>query len=335
MAEPLIDVTRGEIVECVHRGDIAIVNTEGKLLFRAGNPNKLTYFRSAAKPIQAMNVILSGAADYYGFTDKELAIMCASHYAEEQHINTVGQILERIGLDKSHILSGSSKPLSKKMAFRYAWENREDDVLFNDCSGKHAGMLSVCLQNGYSINDYISPDHPMQKEIIDLLGEMTGFSPHRIELGIDGCSVPVHALPLYNMAYAYANLVSPSSLDSAKAQAAEKTFKAMTNHPFMIAGTDGFCTELIKHTNGKLIGKVGAEGIYCVGLKEEGIGIAVKIEDGSMDVLPPVVMKILETMNILDRDELKSLNKFRIINSYNDVGTKVGEIYPVFELQKV
>ena len=333
MAEKLIEITRGDVVECIHRGDISIVNSKGQLAYKVGNPDKYTYFRSAAKPIQALNVILSGAADKFNFSSKELAVMCASHYAEKNHIDTVQKILEKIDLTKDYILSGKSKPLNSRIAFKYAWENREDDQLFNDCSGKHAGMLAICKYKGYLTENYNSKDHPIQKEILEILSDISHYDSVHIKLGIDGCSVPVHALPLYNMALAYARLADTDHLDTQLKTAADRIFRAMVENPFMIAGTNGFCTELIKQSNGKLIGKIGAEGVYCLGIKDKGLGIAVKIEDGSMDVLPPVVIKILEELEVLNKNELKSLEQFRILNNYNDVNNVVGTIYPAFNLK--
>ncbi len=332
MSEILIERTRGNIVESIHRGDVAVVNRKGELLCKTGDAGKYTFMRSAAKPVQAMNVILSGAAEKFDFNDAELAIMCGSHYAEKMHVKTVQSILKKIGLDKKTIQSGSKKPLSSKVAFEYMWEKKEDDVLFNDCSGKHAGMLAVCLQKGYSITHYTEPSHPLQREILRIISHITGYEQDKISIGIDGCSVPVHALPLYNMAFGYARLAHPEGIGEGMEDAASNIFSAMNHEPFMVSGTNGFCTDLIRHTNGKLIGKIGAEGIYCVGLKEQAIGVAVKIEDGSMNVLPPVVMYILKELDVLAKSELKKLESYCTLNNYNDVNKVVGKIRPAFNL---
>jgi L-asparaginase II len=332
MAEILVEVTRGNVAETIHRGDIAVVKSDGTLIHEVGDAYKYTYMRSAAKPIQAMNVILSGTAGYFQFSSKEIAIMCASHYAENEHINTVQGILDKIGLTRESILAGKSRPLSKEVDYRYAWENKSRNELFNDCSGKHAGILAVCKKDGYPLTDYTSVSHPVQQEILQLMSEITGYPQEKIALGIDGCSVPVHAMPLYNMALGYARMVTPGKLADDKQEASQQIADAMISHPFMIAGTNGFCTELIKHSNGKLIGKVGAAGIYCVGIKEKEMGIAVKIENGSMEVLPPVVMQILDDMNILTDEELSALSKFRMMNNYNDVQHIVGYMKPAFHL---
>jgi len=335
MSVKLIEVTRGDIVESIHRGDVAVVNYKGDLLYYAGNPRKVTYIRSAAKPIQALNVVLSSAYRQFGISLKEIAVMCASHYGEDFHRETVENILAKIGLNKESILSGSVPSLSKEVALIQAWNNQQPDPLFNDCSGKHSGFLAVCRKKGYSVENYIEPEHPVQKEILDIISQVCQYPKEKIYLGIDGCSVPVHAFPLFNMALGYARLARPDNFQSDFEEASEIIFKAMNQYPEMIAGTNGFCSELIRNTNGKLIGKVGAEGVYCIGLKNEGIGIALKIEDGSMNRIPPAVIKILDDLDVLTKDELKALQKYSPMDNLNDKNMNVGEISANFKLEKV
>lgn len=335
MAVKLVEVTRGDIVESIHRGDVAIVNYKGDLLYYAGNPQKITYIRSAAKPIQALNVILSSAYRQYELSLKEVAVMCASHYGEDFHRKTVEEILTKIGLNKEFILGGSVASLSKEIAFLQAWNNQQPDQLFNDCSGKHAGFLAVCRKKGYTVKDYLEAEHPVQKEVLDIISKVCQYPKENIKLGVDGCSVPVHALPLFNMALGYARLAKPDNFQSDYEEASNTIFKAMNQHPEMIAGTNGFCSELIRNTNGKLIGKIGAEGVYCIGLKKTGIGIALKIEDGSMNRIPPVVIKILNDLKVLTKDELRSLKKYSPMDNLNDKNIKVGEISASFKLEKM
>ncbi len=334
MSVKLVEVRRGDVVESIHRGDIAVVNYKGDLLYYAGDPGKYTYIRSAAKPIQALSVVLSSAFTEFNLSYRELAVMCASHYGEDFHRETVEQILYKIGLSKENILGGSMPSLSNEVALMHAWENLQPDQLFSDCSGKHAGFLAVCQKKGYPVDAYMNPEHPLQQEILDLISQVCQYPVNRIKIGVDGCSVPVHALPVFNMALGYARLAKPSNFDSDLSEASNLIFKAMNKHPEMIAGTNGFCTDLIANTNGKLIGKVGAEGIYCIGLKREGIGIALKIEDGNMSRIPPVVIKLLKELNVLTQQELSSLKKYFPMANLNDVGTEVGQIQANFELTK-
>lgn len=333
MSEQLIEVTRSGITECIHRGDIAIVNNEGKLLGSVGDPHKITYFRSSAKPLQAMNVILSGAAARFQFSDAEIAIMCASHYAEKNHLETVQSILDKIGLNKNNLLCGTDTSLNPEYALKLANERTVLSPMYSDCSGKHSGMLSVCVHHNYSAHDYLEPNHPCQKEIKQVIAALCGISENEIHIGIDGCSAPVHGIPIYNMALGYARIANPEYLNEQYRNAANQIFAAMNKEPFMISGTGGFCTALIESTGGKLIGKIGAEGVFCVGVKERNIGIAVKIEDGVMKVIPPTVIRVLEELDILTKEELMKLDRFREINNVNDRKTVVGKIKPIFRVQ--
>jgi len=335
MSVKLLEVTRGDIVESMHRGDAAVVNYKGDLLYYAGNPRKVTYIRSAAKPIQALNVVLSSAYRQFDLSLKEIAVMCASHYGEDFHRETVEKILAKIGLSKEFILGGSVASLSKEVALLQAWNNQQPDQLYNDCSGKHAGFLAVCRKKGYSVNDYLNAEHPVQKEVLDIISKVCQYPKEKIKLGVDGCSVPVHAFPLFNMALGYARLARPDNFQSDYEEASNTIFRAMNQHPEMIAGTNGFCSELIRNTKGKLIGKIGAEGVYCIGLKKEGIGIAVKIEDGAMNRIPPAVIKILNDLNMLNEEEFHAFKKYAPMDNLNDKGVKVGEIFANFKLIKV
>jgi len=333
MSKKLIEITRGNIVECCHYGDIAVVNTKGEVLYSVGEAEKFTYMRSSAKPLQGLNVILSGAAEHYNLTNKELAVICSSHYAEPYHLETIQSILSKIGLNHKHILGGTVTSLSAKYALQLAWERVELNSLYSDCSGKHSGMLAVCRHSNYPIENYLSPEHQCQQEILRDIAYICELEEDDIQIGIDGCSAPVHAMPLYNMALGYARFANPADLDPSYQEACNRIFDAMNEFPEMISGTNGFCTELIKLTNGKLIGKVGAEGVYCVGLRNCGIGFAVKIESGSMAVLPPVVIQILKDLAVLTAAELSALSKYEVMPNTNDLNTVVGKIGAAFKLK--
>lgn len=330
MAEKLIEVTRGQIVESIHHGDAAVVDNMGRLLYSVGNPYKISYPRSAGKPLQALNVILTGAAQRFAITDQEIAIMCASHYAEKFHLATVQGILEKIGLDYSHILGGTVTSYNPRYALQLAWDHAELNPLYSTCSGKHSGMLSVCRHKSYSLPDYLSPAHPCQIEIKNIIARMCEVDISKMSTGIDGCSAPVYAFPIYNLALGYARIANPENLDSDYKNAAKTVFNSMVSHPEMIAGTGGFCSDLIKFSNGKLIGKIGTDGVYCVGVKERNLAFAIKVESGSMAVIPPVVIKILKKFDILSGDELYNLRKYEVMDNLNDVNTVIGQIQAVF-----
>ena len=335
MSEILVHVTRGTIMESCHRGDAVVVNTRGDILASVGDPHKVTYIRSAGKPLQTLNVFLSGAAERFSFTDAEIAIMCASHYGEDFHRNTIDGILEKLNLPLEALHCGSTWSIKAE----YAREQAAAHVVLkpsnNDCSGKHSGMLAACLLRGYPLDNYTEENHPVQQDILHCVADICGLDGDRIVIGIDGCSVPVHGLPLYNMALGYARLANPKGLQPQVEAACNRIFKAMNNSPEMVAGTDGFCTELLRHTHGKLVGKLGAEGVYCIGVKGRDMGLAVKIEDGNYSrALNPAVMRCLEDLDVLSAEELSRLDSFRQSESINGVGMVVGHIKPVFHLHK-
>lgn len=332
MSAVLIDVARGPIVESRHHGFIAVTNCDGKLIASAGDPSIVTYMRSAAKPIQAMNVLFSGAMEKFRFTQKELAIMCSSHYGEDMHREAVNGILEKTGLTHRDLLCGT--PLSIKSSYRdqQLREHLPIDETNSDCSGKHSGFLSVCVAKGYPTANYTDPAHPMQQEVLDIVSYMCGVERASIYIGVDGCGVPVHGMPLRNMAMAYARLSNPEHLDEPYRSAAPVIFDAMNAYPEMIAGTEGFCTEFLKATHGRFCGKLGAESVYCIGVKGKDMGIAVKIEDGNYRALYPAVMSVLMQLDLLSGDEIEALRPFIAPDNLNDHGVSVGRISPSFKL---
>jgi len=335
MSELLINVTRGPIVESIHRGDIAVVDRKGNLLYSKGDPYKVTYMRSALKPIQTLNVFLSGADRKFHFSDEEISLMCASHYGEDFHRRVVDSILSKIGYGLNNLLCGSNYSLRAEYMHEQIASHMKLTPANTDCSGKHSGMLAACLAKGYSIENYNLPEHPVQKDIKREIADICEIDEEKIIIGIDGCTVPVHAMPLYNSALGFAKLAKPDDLDAEVKDACERIFSAMNNAPEMVAGTGGFCTELIKNTHGKLIGKIGAEGVYCVGLKEKGIGIAIKIEDGNFNrAVTPAVTRCLEDLGILDDEEAEALKSFGKANIYNNVRDVVGEVRADFHLEE-
>ncbi|WP_027307946.1 asparaginase [Caloramator sp. ALD01] len=335
MSEIFVEVTRGPLVECVHRGDAVVVDKTGKVLAYSGDAYKLTYIRSAAKPIQTMNVILSGAADRFNFNDKEIAIMCASHYGEEFHINTLNEMLKKINIKKEALLCGETYSINQAYRHKQLKENHSITTLNSDCSGKHIGVVATCLHKGYGLIDYNTKEHPVQKDTLEVVAKVCDINKDKIIIGVDGCSVPVFGMPIYNMALGYARMVTGYGLNEEYKASAERVYNSMVAHPEMVAGTNGFCTELIKAAGGKLIGKLGAEAVYCIGIKDLGIGIAVKIEDGNYRALYPAVMKILEDLKILNYNEINRLLNFKNPPNLNNKGVKVGELRAVVEMKKI
>jgi L-asparaginase II len=339
MSEIVIEKSRGEVVESIFRGDIAIVQN-GKLTHYLGDPYKYTYMRSAAKPIQTIGVILSGAMDRFKLTEEELAIMCASHYGEDRHREVVQDILDKIGLEMDSIKGGIVNSLSKEYGEYLLKSNVELNQLYSDCSGKHAGKLATALSQDEDIERYLDPDHPLQQSILRIISDICEYPQSKISIGIDGCSAPVHGFPLINMAIGFEKFANPLLADSNYHYSLDKIFNSMINNPFMISGSKGFCTELITGFDGKLIGKIGAEGIYCIAIKPESesgnsIGIAIKMEDGNMDYLPVVVMEVLNQLDLTTDLIEERLSQYFRMENRNDLNTIVGFLTPNFSLKSV
>lgn len=333
MSNAVVKVTRGNIVESKHHISVVVSNNAGEIIASAGDENMTTYMRSAAKPLQALNVILSNAYKKYNFTDEELAIMCASHYGEKMHRDVLFKILEKIACTKNDLLCGSPLSISEDYMKTQLLKHHKIDQLNSDCSGKHSGFLSVCKTKNYDLSTYNKPEHPMQKEILQIMSNMCDINQENIFIGIDGCGVPVHGIPLKNMSIAYAKLTTPNILYENYKFACNKITKAMNAHPEMVAGTNGFCTEFLKNTNGRFCGKLGAEAIYCIGVIGKDMGITVKVEDGSFRALYPAVMNTLIQLNLLNEDEIKSLNKFVKPVIYSNTNLPIGNIIADFKLK--
>lgn len=335
MSQLLIEITRGGRVESRHFGSVAVANGEGRVLAYAGDPYMPTYLRSAAKPIQAMNAILSGAADRFGLTEAEIAVMCGSHYAEDFHREAVLSILRKIGLPLDALKSPAGLSIKHSYAIKQARENRVLDAADSNCSGKHSGFLAACVARGYPVEGYMDPSHPVQRDVLAILARMCDASEEMIGIGEDGCGVPVHYMPLYNMALGYARLAAPQTLPPEYDSVCERIFSAMNAAPLMVAGTGGFCSELIAATEGRLVAKLGAEAVYCIGVKEWGLGVAVKIEDGMGNrALNPTVMSVLDQLGLLSSVEKGRLERFVRPRNVNEHGHEVGEIVPAFELKR-
>lgn len=333
-AQVLVEVTRGPLVENHHRGHVAIVDWRGKLLYSAGDPYYMTYWRSSAKPVQALPVIESGAADRYGITPKDLALFCASHNGETMHTDTVLEILAKIGMDQQLLQCGVHMPYHAQTTKMMTEAGQQPNSLHSNCSGKHAGMLTLVAHKGYDSANYIEEEHPLQQTILDYIADLTGYPREEIAIGIDGCGVPVHGLPLYNMSLAYARMVKPEGADPARVDSCRRIVQAMMAHPEMVGGTDRFCTDLMRVARGKLIGKAGAAGVYSVGVIDAGIGITVKCEDGISRGRDPVVVEILHQLGYLTDEQVEALEKYHRPKNINHRKEKCGEVIPVVKLKK-
>jgi len=330
--EPSVRVERGPLTESVHRVHIAVVDREGRLLAHAGEPRRLTFARSAAKPLQAVAVLAAGAAERFGLSGEQIALLCASHNGEPRHVEMAASLLERLGLTADDLRCGPHFPFHKPTADQMKRDGIAPSRLHNNCSGKHAGMLALALLLGAPLSGYPSPDHPVQQAMLRTVSAMTGVPAADIPLGTDGCGVPVFGLPLDRLASGFAALGQPDRLSAAEAAACRTIVAAMRAHPYYVAGTDRFDTRLIEATRGRIIGKMGAEGVFALTVPDEGTSLAFKMEDGAMRALYPAVMEALVQLGKLKPDELDALREFHRPPVRNWSGDVVGSIVPDFRL---
>lgn len=317
---PLVALKRGELIESVHRGRIAVCDPQGNVLEAAGSSEGYFYPRSAIKPFQAMPLVLSGAADAFGFSEEELAIACASHRGEERHVEAVGSLLRKAGLSEDDLDNGAHPPSHAASADALARRGESFRMVHGNCSGKHAGMVAVCAYKGWDVGGYRDPDHPLQRWILSLVATACDVKPEGILLGGDGCGAPAFAMPLTGLATGFARLATGEGLpDDDMAKAATRLRDAMRNHPFIVSGTGGFDTEIMEETS--LVAKGGADGVWAAG-SEEGWGFALKVSDGASRAVRPVVMSVLERRGV----RLEGFTSFPVRDLH---GKEVGEMAPL------
>jgi L-asparaginase II len=281
MANPVVvEVLRGERIESRHRGAAVVADPDGGVVLSIGDVDRPVYPRSAIKALQALQLIESGAADRFGFGDEELALACASHGGEPAHVAGVMRMLSAAGLDHSTLQCGAHWPTHQASARALARAGEMPSALHNNCSGKHAGFLCTACAIGCEPAGYVAATHPIQREAKRAIETISGVQIDD-EPAVDGCSVPTWALPLTNLARAFARLGTGHGLSPQRAQAACRLRKACAAKPWFVAGTDRFCTEVMGHFGERVFVKTGAEGVYCAALPEQGFGIAIKCDDGT------------------------------------------------------
>jgi L-asparaginase II len=323
--EPVLELTRGRVIESVHFGAAVIVDSGGRLLAWLGNPQTVTYMRSSAKPLQALSFIESGGDQTYHLTSKELALICSSHEGTDEHVEVVKGIQDKVGIQESDLLCGAHPPFHALTQQAMLKRGEEPTQNRNNCSGKHTGMLAYARMRGLPISDYINPEHPIQKIILETIAEMCNLPVEKIEIGIDGCSAPNFALPLYNAALGFSRLCDPHGLHAERASACRRIVAAMMANPVMVSGVGRFDTRLMEVCEGRIVAKGGAEGFYSMGIMAgvlgaglPGIGIAIKIADGDLSIRksngesynrtrPAVALEILRQMEYIDQKELEAL----------------------------
>jgi L-asparaginase II len=334
MSVKLVEVTRGDMVESIHRGDIVVVDNEGNLLYKLGDANHLCYMRSASKPIQVIAALEAGIVEKYGLSLAEIALSMSSHSGEKIHIDTLNSMMQKTAISIEAVRCGIHEPLGNEAARKLVADGLMPNSLHCTCSGKHLAQLAAVKAKGLSIDDYDKLGGGIQPEILNIISAFSGVKVSRIRLGIDGCGIPVYGIPLKKMAFAYANLCSNTFMNGKYSRSQEYVLKAMATHPEMIGGKGRFDTEMLRHFGDRLIGKFGDEGVYCVGLVGKGTGVALKIEDGHTRAVGPVILETLRQIGVISDEELKPMKDSWKPSIKNHRGEIVGEIKPVFKLEK-
>jgi L-asparaginase II len=319
LANPiLVEITRGDLVESVHRGAFAICDAKGKLVFALGDVEQPIYPRSSLKPVQALPLVESGAADAFGLSDEELALACASHSGEPMHTIQVAAWLERIGCTEQDLACGAHP-----VRYEPVWEDmikrgEKPTRIHNNCSGKHTGFLTVARHWDIATKGYEQHDHPVQQAVAKALSELSGVS--ELPWGIDGCTAPNFALPIAGFARALAKLADPRGLPAPRANAAHRLVRAMIAHPELVAGTGRACTVLMRACNGRAALKTGAEGYFAGMIPQAGLGIALKIDDGAGRASETVIAAILDKLGLLGNDKAaREILRAPVINTRGQI----------------
>jgi len=328
---PLAEVLRGRTVESIHFGTVAVVDRAGNVLQAAGDPYTLTFTRSSLKPLQALPFTTGGGVERFRFSKAQVALMCASHSGEPRHVEAVADMLVRCGLSPADLQCGAHAP---------GFYDARGDVpppppystLQHNCSGKHSGMLAYCVQHGHSVDDYLAFDHPLQQQIRRAVSTFTGVTADRLVAGIDGCSAPNYAVPLASLARAFARLAT-ADVDPDYGMAPRALANAMTAHPEMVSGEFRSDLALMQAGRGDWVTKIGAEGVQAIGIRSQGLGIAIKVADGQKRGLYPAIVAVLDQLGLVDADARRILEPWRVRTVRNYRGTATGEIRPAVALE--
>jgi L-asparaginase II len=324
----LVEVTRGPLVESRHRGAAVVVDAAGRRVRAWGDVEQPIYPRSATKPLQAIALLETGAAERWGASDAEVALACASHYGEPRHTGAVAAWLARLGLGPGDLECGIHAPYDEPTAEALLRAGRTPSTLHNNCSGKHTGFLATAAHLGEPTRGYIAYDHPVQQRVGRAVAELSGLDFARLPWGVDGCGIPTLALPLDALALAMARLADPSRLPADRAAAARRIVRATGAHPMMIGGLDSVASRVTEALAGAVIAKSGAEGVYAALLPARGWGLALKIDDGAKRAAERALIAILARLGVLDAEQTALLDAVLAPELRNRAGRVIGALRP-------
>ena len=329
MSSPVVvEVLRGGRVESAHRGAGAVIDASGKVVTAFGDVERAIYPRSAVKALQALRLVENGAADRLGLSEAEIAIACASHAGEPEHVATVRAMLARAGRDESALECGVHWPASEAAARALAAAGGKPSALHNNCSGKHAGFICLACAQGVDPKGYVAPGHFVQREVTAMLADMTGTRLGDDNRGVDGCSIPAYAIPLQALAHAFARFGTGQGLSPERAKAAVRIRAAVAANPFIVGGTGRFDTEIMTLLGAQAFTKGGAEGVLCAALPERGFGLAVKADDGAGRAAQVMMSALLDRFGGFDDEARLKLAPFvaPVLKNWN--GIEVGGLRP-------
>jgi L-asparaginase II len=298
-------------------------------LAATGDPDRVVFYRSAAKPLQALPLVEDGVVSRLGLTAEELALCCASHNGERRHVELVRAILAKTGVPAEALACGPHPPMLSEEAEELLARGGRPERIHNNCSGKHAGMLALAVAHGWPTEGYHLADHPVQRRMLEEVARWTGLPAARIDTAVDGCGVLCFAVPLRAMALSFARFAHAA----ARGESAAQIVSAMTSHPFCVAGSGRLCTALMERTGTRLFAKTGAEGVYGAGIPERGLGVALKALDGGRRAAEVALLKALEDVGALAPDEVEALAGFARPTVRNTRGEPVGEVRAAFQLR--
>lgn len=324
----LAEVTRGGHVESRHLGAAVVADSRGRILFAAGDVHAPHYPRSAVKAMLALPLVETGAADRLGLDDAELVLACASHAGEPRHVETCASMLRKTGRDSSCLECGIHWPLSRAASHALAAQGEAPASLHNNCSGKHAGFVCLACDRGEPVAGYVRPEHPVMRSATAALADLTGAVLDERNRAVDGCAIPTYAIPLLALATGFARFGSGEGLAPARARAARRLCCAVAADPFLVGGTGRFDTRLMELLGARVFSKAGAEGVLAAALPDEGLGIAVKCQDGSARAAEVALATLIAnrlTLAAAQQGPFETLLNPKLLN-WN--GTVVGEIRP-------
>ncbi|WP_415061912.1 asparaginase [Bdellovibrio sp.] len=324
--QPLVvEVLRGPVVESLHQVMAVVVNEIGNVTHFWGNPQFLTLPRSAIKMLQALPLIESGAADKYGLEDKHIALACASHRGEKDHLQALQQWAEKVQIKESSYICGPHLPLDETSSHEMIRRGQSPTVFCNNCAGKHSALITTCLHLGEDPAGYEKYEHNAQKRLRKILTETMRVDHSKVAAGIDGCGIPTYAVPLQAMATGMSTFINPKETPARKA-ACERILRAVKAFPFYVSGSDNFTTAVIEKSQGRAIVKGGAEGVFCGVLPEKRVAFAIKASDGAGRAAQVAAASLLLQLGGLNEAEFKALAKYTMPSVTNWRGDVVGQM---------